>query len=109
MVRVLRKRKDPEEPVEVEEVVLDFTMDCIARAVFSMDLNSPENPNNEFRKNGQNFLQIWRFIISMTFPAVCELFRIKMFNPKAASYFERVSVTHCGPPSCHGRMRERLY
>ncbi len=93
VMTVLKKKNNPYEPVEMERVVMDFTMDCIARTVFSMDLNTPENPDNEFCKYGNNFLQVWRFILGMVAPGLCEWLHIPLFNPKAAKYFENVRHT----------------
>ena len=47
-------------PVDIERLVSNFTMDCIARLVFSMDVGTIENPNNEFAKMGNGFIQMWR-------------------------------------------------
>ncbi len=89
-MKVLKKRNDPEKPVEMERMVMDFTMDCIARTVFSIDLNTPENPDNEFTKHGINFLQSWRLMLGMMVPGLCEWLHIPLFNPKSANYFENV-------------------
>ncbi len=91
MIKVLKKRNDPDKPVDVQQVAMDFTMDCIARVVFSIDLNTPENPDNEFCKHGNKFIVVWRLIVSMVAPGPCEWLRVTIFNPKATKYFENVS------------------
>ena len=91
LVEHLKRKKNLEEPVEVEEVAMNFTMDCIARMVFSMDINSAENPGNEFCRMGNKFFaEVWRFILSMMFPGVAVFFKIPAFSPEATQYFEKV-------------------
>ncbi len=91
VVDKLKSRANQEESMDAEELTLIYTMDCIAKVVFSMDLNSAKNPENEFVKRGTNFVVPWRFLISLMFPTICYWFNISAFDPVSADYFEAVS------------------
>ncbi len=93
---MLEKRTDPESAVEMEELAMKFTVDCIAKMVFSIDINSAENPDNKFCKMGLKFFSDpWRLILSMLCPAVAGFFRVSIFNYESAQYFEKVMIGNC--------------
>lgn len=82
---------ESKKPVNIERLVSNFTMDCIARSVFSMNVDTVHNPNNEFARNGDGILVAWRFLLVGVAPWLAWLFNICAFNPKGSAYFVNVS------------------
>jgi hypothetical protein len=132
----LEQRADKDAPIELDQIFRHFTMDSeavkrsnlllllllllfgkskvsfsgIASTVFSIDVDSTANPENEFLKNGVNFLQVfvafvkaihigisirafqgWRFFLSAMMPTLVYWLNIGAFNPTASEYFSRVT------------------
>jgi len=77
--------------VYFDDRVRHFAMDSIAKCVFGMDVDSAAEPDNEFTKNGADFIQPWRFFLSTLFPTLCRWLNLGVFNPYAADYFTRVT------------------
>jgi len=90
VVQKLKSRAKPDDPVEMEPAIKAFTMDSIAKCVFSIDIDSTANPDNEFKKMGQGFMSTWRFMLASVLPAVSYWFNIGIFNPTSGDYFARV-------------------
>ena len=94
IVENLKSRPDQDAAIDAEQPIMVFAMDCIAKVVFSMDLHSTKNPDNEFLKKGKYFMVAWRFLLALMFPAISYWFNIKMFDPVSANYFEAVRDKH---------------
>ena len=92
-VRVLKEKGvGSSSPLEMESFCMSFAMDCIARAVFSIDLNCAENPGNEFLRMGEAFVEGWRVALAMAAPAVAHWLRISPWNPRSKAYFQGVAA-----------------
>ena len=75
-----------EETVDLDKVCKQFSMNCIGRAVFSVDMNATD-PNNEFMKKGQNFFSMSGFLVAMFAPWFMWLTNMPIFDIKITDYF----------------------
>lgn len=76
------------DPIHFDKITGFFTMDCIGKAVYSMDLNSCENPKSELMEKASHFFNILAFLLMMTFPWVCWVFNMSMWNRKTTGKYD---------------------
>ena len=83
--------RNEDEEVNVDQLIDGFTMDCITRTLFSMEIGAVKNPENSFTKNAQNLFSMKRFLFCNLFPALARIFNIGMMNTHATKYLYKVA------------------
>lgn len=83
--------------IDVLDVARRYTSDTIATAAFGLEVNSLENPDNEFYKMGNsvsdfNGVQGLKFLGYSGFPGLMKLLRIPFFNTKQSKFIR--SLVH---------------
>ena len=74
--------------VNVDELVNGFSIDCITRSCFSVEIGAVKNPDNEFSRNGKDLFQVWRLMLTSILPVwVVKTFNVAVLNPSACQYF----------------------
>lgn len=102
MEKYLNEYVDSGEEVEIRETLSRFTADVIASIGFGLDVNSFENPNNEFREKARRIYKPFvrnaiRLDLSFISPFLTKLFKIR-FGDKDVTEFlldiMRQSINH---------------
>lgn len=91
MEEYLNKYADAGDEVEIRDTLSRFTADVIASIGFGMDVNSFENPNNEFREKARRIYKPFvrnaiRLDLSFISPFLTKLFKIR-FGDKDVTEF----------------------
>ncbi|PSN50995.1 hypothetical protein C0J52_08595 [Blattella germanica] len=93
-----KPRTDPVDVyvVDVKDLYTKYTNDVIATSAFGIELNSLQNPDNEFYKMGKSFVtfSVSRFIVFIgysLFPKIMKFLRFRMI-PKHMTDFFRTLV-----------------
>ncbi|XP_072389471.1 uncharacterized protein [Diabrotica undecimpunctata] len=82
--------------VEMKELASRYGTDVIASTAFGLEVDSLENPNNEFFLKGKEFLDLRnfkvmaRFIIVMFFPRIAKFFNIKFLSMSIQNFFTKI-------------------
>ncbi|CAG9827799.1 unnamed protein product [Diabrotica balteata] len=82
--------------VEMKELASRYGTDVIASTAFGLEVDSLENPNNEFFLKGKEFLDLRsikvmaRFVIVMFFPIIAKLFNIKFLSVPITNFFTKI-------------------
>jgi len=84
--------------IEFKAFTTKFTVDVIASCAFGIEVNSFENPKNDFHKfatetiNLTNWKIILKFIGYLAFPALMRFLKIGFFGKKITEFFQ-VAIT----------------
>nr|ARO50431.1 cytochrome P450 [Chironomus tentans] len=87
-----------EKNFEFKELATKFTVDNIASCSFGIDINSFENPDNDFHEIAKEFLNFSKFSNVLKFvgfvmaPAFMKLFDIKFFSNKLVKFFHEATI-----------------
>ncbi|CAH2105992.1 unnamed protein product [Euphydryas editha] len=78
--------------VEVKDLSSRFANDVIASCAFGLKVNSHSDENNKFYEMGKTaatfkFRQILLFFIISTFPALVNIFKLKLFSESTKNFF----------------------
>jgi cytochrome P450 len=82
---------DSAQEVCMDEVIGCYTMDCISKTVFSIDIDAHKNPDSDFMQNGKAIISPWRFAVSALFPQIAALTGVSVFNFNALSFFGKLA------------------
>ncbi|XP_044731302.1 uncharacterized protein LOC123294248 [Chrysoperla carnea] len=66
--------------VDLLDMTTRFTNDVIATAAFGIEVNSIQNPNNEFFEAGREIIKFpaWRVLIMFFLPTIAKIFEIRL-------------------------------
>ncbi|KAJ8940736.1 hypothetical protein NQ318_005487 [Aromia moschata] len=83
------------EPVDIKEILANFSTDIIGTCAFGIDCNSFKEPNSPFRATSKRFffrtkLERYKSAIAMTFPKLARALRIVINNPEVSSFYGKV-------------------
>ncbi|KAG8178983.1 hypothetical protein JTE90_012496 [Oedothorax gibbosus] len=84
-----------EKSVHCQKYVEGFVLSAIGRCAFGMTINSLKNPNNEFTEKAKKlFSEVlsWRTCITLFFPCLMKLFRIKLLNPETTNFYRKIVI-----------------
>lgn len=87
-----------EKNFEFKELATKFTVDNIASCAFGIDINSFENPDNEFHGIAKEFLNfskfsnVLKFVGFITIPSIMKLFDIKFFSNQVVNFFHEATI-----------------
>lgn len=83
---------------EFKELATKFTVDNIASCAFGIEVNSFDNPNNEFHEIAKEFLDfskfsnVIKFVGFILFPSFMKLFKITFFSKKVEKLFQEATI-----------------
>jgi len=78
------------EKLELTTVIQQFAMTTIASVVFGIDINCFKDKNNEFMKQGDKVIDMYRFIGMEMFPSLMTWFKINLIHPGAEKFFTKL-------------------
>jgi len=78
------------EVVDATLALKKFYMTTIASVAFGTDIDCFTDETNEFMRNGDNLLEMWRFVILALWPSAMVFFKIGLINEKASNFFSRL-------------------
>ncbi|CAG9827272.1 unnamed protein product [Diabrotica balteata] len=83
------------EPIEIKDVLGNFSTDIIGSCAFGLECNSFKDPNNPFRTYGRQIfrrspLQNLKFMIANNFPDFGRLIGITILDKEAVDFFSQV-------------------
>lgn len=87
-----------EKNFEFKELATKFTVDNIASCAFGIDVNSFENPENDFHEIAKEFLNflkfsnVLKFVGFISVPSLMKLFDIKFFSKKLVNFFHEATI-----------------
>ncbi|KYB25692.1 hypothetical protein TcasGA2_TC034188 [Tribolium castaneum] len=101
------------EDVEVKDIFSKFTNDVIATAAFGIQINSLEEPNNEFYLMGKLLTtfkgwQLIKFFFAQSVPRIFELTKLNIFNQKVIKYFYDIIIDNIHKREKEGIIRPDL-
>ncbi|CAG9765040.1 unnamed protein product [Ceutorhynchus assimilis] len=79
--------------VELKDVFTKFTNDVIATTAFGIQINSLEEPNNEFYLMGKEatdfggIVAVTKFFMTLLFPWICRQLKIGLFSQRVSDFF----------------------
>ena len=91
LIKYLKERTDEEEDLNIDKLIDGFTMDCITRTLFSMEVGAVTNPDNAFSKNAKGLFSMKRFLFCNFCPSLARIFNIGMMTPAATNYLFKVA------------------
>ena len=83
---------------EFKELATKFTVDNIASCAFGINVNSFENPDNDFHEIAKEFLNfasfsnVLKFVGFIIVPSLMKLFDIKFFSKKLCSFIHDATI-----------------
>jgi len=89
---------DGEKNFEFKELATKFTVDNIASCAFGINVNSFENPDNDFHEIAKEFLNfssfsnVLKFVGFIISPAFMKFFDIKFFSNKLTKFFHEATI-----------------
>ncbi|RUS72065.1 hypothetical protein EGW08_020180 [Elysia chlorotica] len=93
--RLLRRKQESIEDIELKEMMSRVTMDTIASTGFGLDIDTVNQPDNDFFKHAQAFINpnIGLFLVSMVVPLLGKLLSsvgVKFISQKSSDFFKNV-------------------
>ncbi|XP_014227581.1 cytochrome P450 9e2-like [Trichogramma pretiosum] len=97
----LSRHANNTEEVDTKEAFTKYTNDVIARCAFGIEIDSIKDPDNEFYRNGLEFVKnsqsrvrhivlAMKAVIIMKFPRMADLFKMKLISEKYSNFFIQV-------------------
>ena len=91
---VLSQKQESNEEIELKDMMSRLTMDTIASTGFGLDIDTLNNPDNEFSKSAKELTNpsITLFLVAMLAPFLVKMLEtvgIKFMSPKASDFFEK--------------------
>ncbi|CAG2250695.1 CYP3A [Mytilus edulis] len=100
LVENIKQQSKQGEQVDMKGVCETFTMDVIASTAFGIDVNSQNEPNNQFVKHAKAAAlgEIFgpKFFLIMMFPILKHLFTIHFMKKEAVDFFRSVVESAIG-------------
>ena len=96
--KVLGQKQESNEEIELKDMMSRLTMDTIASTGFGLDIDTLNNPDNEFSKNAKEFINpnVVLMLISYIVPFLGKMLDtvgIKFISQRATDFFEKVVDT----------------
>ncbi|PAA78178.1 hypothetical protein BOX15_Mlig028940g3 [Macrostomum lignano] len=90
--------KSSNESVDIKTFFTNFTMDVVASTLFGLQINTQDDPNNDFKRHGSELFNIklfsWKFLSLMLFPKIAiplfKRFEITLFPKESFDFFQKV-------------------
>ena len=88
-----KKAKDINNEIELKQLMGNLTMDVIASCAFGTQIDTHNEPNNQFIKNAQKvFRGNWRvwvfFMLKTTFPKILDIIHFEINDPTVKHFFQ---------------------
>jgi cytochrome P450 family 9 len=89
-------RKSGETEYEFKDLSKKITVDVIATCAFGIEVNSFENPKNDFNQIAHELLNFGSFLTSLKFvglfmaPKLMKFFKVKLFASKITEFFREI-------------------
>nr|XP_015838170.1 PREDICTED: cytochrome P450 9e2-like [Tribolium castaneum] len=105
------KKNDNVITIEMKDIFSRFTNDVIANTAFGVEIDSLEEPNNEFYLMGleiTNFQGVVTFLKFLTFvilPRVAKFLKLTFFSKKVGKFFTKVIKENIANREKHGIVR----
>lgn len=84
--------------LEIQNIFSRFTNDVIASCAFGIQVNSFENPNNEFSamrekfQNGFSIMQTLRFFVILALPQLAKVFNVQVTSCEVSQFFRSLVI-----------------
>ena len=90
MVMYVGKQADSGATVDGTDFIKRLAIDMLGYVGLGVQVNSLKNPESEVRKQADNLVETWRFLlIALVEPVAC-FFKMGAWNPKAAEFFNMI-------------------
>ena len=90
MVTYVGHQADSGATVDGTDFIKRLFVDMIGYVGLGVQVDSLKNPNSEFRKQADNLVEVWRFLlITLICPIAC-FFKMSSWNPKSVEFFEMI-------------------
>lgn len=82
--------------IDARDLFANLTTDMIGTSAFGINIDSINNPENEFRKNGRMILDVNNFVrgiqlfVGFYYPDLSNFFHVTVFGDKCAPFFRQV-------------------
>lgn len=93
--KILDQKQESNEDIELKELISRLTMDTIASTGFGLDIDTLNQPDNDFSTNAKAFLNpnVAAFLVTMLLPfmgQILTLLGVKFVSQKSIDFFEKV-------------------
>ena len=90
MVAYVGKQADSGATVDGTDFIKMVAIDMLGYVGLGVQVNSLKNPDSEFRKQANNLVETWRFLlIALIVPVAC-FFKMSAWNPKSVEFFNMI-------------------
>ena len=83
------------QPVNLDEVVGNFTMDCVGRICFSADFKTTANGGSEMMNKTAAMVAPWRIYLTSMAPNLCYYLNIGMQTGNVRAKAKKKHVVNC--------------
>ncbi|CAL1290687.1 unnamed protein product [Larinioides sclopetarius] len=87
--------KNKPEGINCQELYSGFVLSAIARCAFGMNISAIRDPKNVFvEKSNKLFYECfqWRSCLTVLFPALMKIFRLKLLNPETTDFYRNTII-----------------
>ena len=90
MIEYVEKQADSKVAVDGTDFIKKLCINMIAYLGFGLEVNSFKDPNSEFRKQANQMVEVWRFLlITLICPVVC-FFKMGSWNPESVKFYDMI-------------------
>ena len=90
MVDYLELQAKSDVAVDGTEFIKKLAINMIAYIGFGLEVNSYKDANSEFRKQANQMVEVWRFLlITLICPVAC-FFKLSSWNPESVKFYEMI-------------------
>lgn len=78
--------KNAGKPINLEDYIYTYTMDCLGKACFSLDFGTTVNGGSVILDKSMSLFRTWRFVLTSMAPTLCYYLNISIWNLESVRY-----------------------